>query len=94
MKYKVTEMEHLAAIHAHRKWRQYLHSGSTLILYHDHQDLQWLMEIQKPQEKLVRLMIEVQGYAFVLQYAHGKLRDVPDVLSWDADDSIQCKKYG
>ena len=86
VKYTVTEQECLAVVHALRNWRCYLHCDADLIVETDHLFLKWLMSLKEPRGRLMRWMVDVQEFEFVVKYMLGAGMVVPDSLSRDAVD--------
>jgi transposase InsO family protein len=78
-KWDTFEREGLAIVWATRKFRNYLF-GSKFTLHTDHQALQTLWAKTSP-PRLLRWVVELQGWDFFVKHRPGKANGPPDCLS-------------
>ena len=81
--YSVIERKALAVIWAIVKFLDGLH----FVIHTDHRPLKWLMSINTPTGRLARWALSVQHLDFDVEYIHGKLNSLADLLSRSSSSS-------
>ena len=76
----VTEREALAILLAVQNFHPYLY-GRRFTVYTDHKPLEWLMNLKKPNSRLLRWSLELQQYDIAIGYKPGKTHQNADCLS-------------
>ena len=79
--YSVIEKEALALIWALQHFDVYVGSGSTLVVYTDHNPLTFLRSLQNPNQRLMRWALFLQPYHLDIRHIKGKENVVADALS-------------
>lgn len=77
--YTVTEKECLAIIWAIKKFKIYL--DKEFLIYTDHQALKWLLAIKEASGRIMRWILFMQEYKYVITYIKGKKNIIADTLS-------------
>jgi RNase H-like domain found in reverse transcriptase len=83
-RWTTSEKECMGVVFGLRKFRHLLY-GEEFSVVTDHNALTWLMSLSDPKDRLARWVIEVQMFAFSVEYSPGggELMAVPDALSRD-----------
>jgi len=76
----VTEREALAILLAVQNFHPYLY-GRRFTVFTDHKPLEWLMNLKKPNSRLLRWSLELQQYDIAIGYKPGKTHQNADCLS-------------
>ena len=79
-RYSVPEKECLALVWAIKHFRHYLH-GKKFIVRTDHRCLVWLMRHKDPTSKLMKWILQLQEYDFMVLYGKGDSNVIADTLS-------------
>lgn len=79
-RYSTIEKECFALLTAVRAFSVYF-SGEPVIVYTDHNPLQYLFRMANHNKKLLRWLLEVQQYNLEIKYKPGKQNILPDLLS-------------
>ena len=74
------EKELLALVVVMKKWRPYL-LGRPFVIKTGHQSLKYLLEQRVGTPTQQKLITKLLGYAFIMEYKHGKENLVADALS-------------
>ncbi|KAI2646495.1 Transposon Tf2-6 polyprotein [Labeo rohita] len=91
LNYTATEKECLAVVWALKKWQHYLeHKPFTVVT--DHSALQWVMSSTKTTSRLIRWVLRLQKFDFIIEYRKGKLNVAPDALS-RSSPTLSCSLY-
>jgi RNase H-like domain found in reverse transcriptase len=92
-RWTASEKERIGVVFGLRKFRHLLY-GEEFSVVTDHNALTWLMRLSDPKERLARWVIEVQMFAFSVEYLPGEREPmaVPDALSGDPmeQDLVFC----
>ena len=78
--YSSTELECLAIIEAIEYWHHYLY-GNQFTVITDHQALQWLKNVKKPNSRLFNWSLRLSQYNFNIEFRPGKDNQEADCLS-------------
>lgn len=81
LNYSVIEKEALALILALQHFRVYVESGTSLIVYSDHNPLTFLNSLQNPNQRLMRWALFLQPYHLDIRHIKGKENVLADALS-------------
>ena len=79
-----------------KKWRPYL-LGRPFVIKTDHQSLKYLLEQKIGTPAQQKWITKLLGYAFIVEYKHGKENVVADALSRRGDTGLveaDCSKVG
>ena len=90
------EKELLALVVAVKKWRPYL-LGRPFVIKTNHQSLKYLLEQKIGTPAQQKWITKLLGYAFIVEYKHGKENVVADALSRREDTGLveaDCSKVG
>ena len=87
--YSATELETFAVVAATRKWRKYLEAAGRVIIFSDHNSLQWLRRQLDPRGKFSRWIMELECINYEIRYCKGKDNIVADFLS-RSDTDVDC----
>ena len=90
------EKELLALVVAVKKWRPYL-LGRSFVIKTDHQSLKYLLEQKIGTPAQQKWITKLLGYAFIVEYKHGKENLVANALSRreaTGDVDVACGKEG
>jgi hypothetical protein len=79
-RYSTIEKECFALLTAVRNFSVYF-SGYPVLVYTDHNPLQYLNKMANHNRKLLRWLLELQQYNLMIKYKPGKLNILPDLLS-------------
>lgn len=79
-RYSTIEKECFALLTAVRYFAVYF-SGSPVLIYTDHNPLQFLQKMVNHNRKLLRWLLELQQYNLIIKYKPGKQNILPDLLS-------------
>ncbi|KAI7789793.1 hypothetical protein IRJ41_013744 [Triplophysa rosa] len=91
LNYTATEKECLAVVWALEKWPHYLEPKLFTVVT-DHSALQWVMNSTKTTSRLIRWVLHLQKFNFVIEYRKGKLNVALDALSRSSQTS-SCNLY-
>jgi len=80
LNYTISELECLAIVEALDYWHHYLY-GKKFTVITDHQALQWLGKIKKPNSRLFKWSLKLSQYDFNIQYNPGTQNVEADALS-------------
>ena len=81
LNYSVIEKEALALVMALQHFDVYIGSGSSLIVYTDHNPLTFLRSLQNPNQRLMRWALFLQPYHLDIRHIKGRDNLVADTLS-------------
>ena len=76
----ISELECLAIVEALDYWHHYLY-GKNFTVITDHQALQWLGKMKKPNSRLFKWSLKLGQYYFSIQYKPGRINVEADALS-------------
>lgn len=88
--YCITEKECLAIVWAIEKFKIYLVNEFTV--YSDHKSLSWLLKQKEPKNRLMRWIMGLQKYSFIIEYIKGAENILADSLSREIAQLEYCNE--
>ena len=82
--YSTGEREAWAIVVATRRWRKYLQAADQVIIWSDHNPLEWLRKQKDPRGKFARWILELEPLNYIIRFRRGLDNLAADRLSRSA----------